>query len=531
MKTYEIPTPSGTKTVQANTKQAALASLSTPVANPIAVTSITDPAKEMKVTQPTPSTQTDATATAITSSADAELATLKSNAEAAKQNKDKSFDDLISSTLDSEGTAGAENRLYEEKGVNKAESELSDINNQIIAEQKAVDNQVKELEKNPNGLFGGALTQEIQRVKDASLSRQADLSIIQLSRQGKFDSAKAVADRAVKALTEKENNRNAALKAIYEDNRDDFTVAEQRAFEVAQKARETEAQNKEFRLRAEFDQKIKQNDPLYRAQVAKILGEIDAGTVQVTNPQASKYAGALNVILGSGKFTKEQKASLIASVNSGDDAFSVVKNQAKNIMGQAPATDLAKLETAKSQIDSIGTLLKDFYAAGGQTSIFAGNYEKALNNLGSVNDPKLVEIATNLALAMQAYRLAVTGTAASVQEDARIDNIFPGITSGKGLNDARIGALKNNFQGQIDQGYRNVLGSSYDSLKEANSIEAKGTLDDKTFVEKALADAGAVYDEAISKTPPGQKAVVDNKTGQIGYIPVSEYDPKLYTSL
>lgn len=177
---------------------------------------------------------------------------------------------------------------------------------------------------------------------------------------------------------------------------------------------------------------------------------------------------ALQTILGSAKFTKDQKADLINAINNGQDPLTVIKNQAKNIMGQTLATDLDKAEIAKQQLENIDKSLKTYYANGGSTSIFSGNYEKTLNKLGSTTDPKLVGIVTEIALAMQAYRLAVTGTAASVQEDARIDNVFPGITNGEVLNNARTQATIRSFDTKIDAAYRNTLGSAYDDLK-ANS--------------------------------------------------------------
>lgn len=182
----------------------------------------------------------------------------------------------------------------------------------------------------------------------------------------------------------------------------------------------------------------------------------------------SKKAGqtqALQTILGSGKFTKDQAAAVTNAINSGQDPFTVIKNNAKNIMGQTLTTDLDKAETALQQLNSLESSVKKFYANGGDTGVFSGNYEKTLNKLGETTDPNLAGLATEIALAMQAYRLAVTGTAASVQEDARIDGVFPGITSGEILNNARTKASIQSFSNKIDAAYRNTLGSAYDDLK------------------------------------------------------------------
>lgn len=260
-------------------------------------------------------------------------------------------------------------------------------------------------------------------------------------------------------------------------------------------------------------------------------GGVGTGTGVGTG--SSPYAGMVNTILASGKFTKEQSVQIKTAIESGEDPFTVIKNNAKNIMGQTLATDLDKAETAKNQLQNIDSLLKDYYANGGKTGLFKGNYEKALNNLGKVNDPKLVGIATEIALAMQAYRLAVTGTAASVQEDARIDNVFPGITNGEILNNARTKATIKSFEQKIDSSYRNTLGPAYDKLKETENgtkIE-KGALGDKEYVEKVFKTTGQKYDTIVNATPNGQIPVIDNTTGQIGYIPFTEFSSDKYTKI
>jgi len=204
------------------------------------------------------------------------------------------------------------------------------------------------------------------------------------------------------------------------------------------------------------------------SDISKTRAEINA----LSNPSGtvpSEYQGALDVILGSEKFTKEQKASITNAVKNGQNPFSVVKNQAKNIMGQTEASALSKLETASSQLKAIDSTLKDFYANGGNTNLFKGKYEEVVNKLGEVNDPKLVTLATQMAVAMQKYRLAVTGTAASVKEDARIEAIFPGITNKQGLNQAKINGLLASFNTDIDTTYENVLGDSYKVIKNAQA--------------------------------------------------------------
>lgn len=213
------------------------------------------------------------------------------------------------------------------------------------------------------------------------------------------------------------------------------------------------------------------------AETAKTKAETAGlGIPSVTNPQAGQYKGALDVILGSAKFTKDQKTAVVNAVNNGQDPFSVIKNQAKNIMGQTEATKVTNFEVAKSQVQDLSSLLKDYYAQGGKTNLLSGSYEKVLNNLGQVNDPKLVSLATQISSALQIYRNAVSGTAYSEQEGKDIASIFPGINKTQGLNDAILAGRLKAFDSTIDGSYRSALGSTYDDLKNAQNTPVTSTV-------------------------------------------------------
>lgn len=183
--------------------------------------------------------------------------------------------------------------------------------------------------------------------------------------------------------------------------------------------------------------------------------------------KTSKYTPALNVILGSSKLTKDQKNDVKEAINNGEDPVTVIKNRAKDIMGQTEANKLANYEVAKAQIEAIKSNLDLYYKNNGKTGVFSGNFEKTLNKLGEVNDPKLVEIAVQISGALQLYKNAVSGTAYSVQEEKDINSIFPGINKAEGLNNAIIKGRINAFNSIIDGTYKNVLGSSYETLKDS----------------------------------------------------------------
>lgn len=246
---------------------------------------------------------------------------------------------------------------------------------------------------------------------------------------------------------------------------------------------------------------------------------------------SSEYQTALQTILGSGKFTDNQASRIANAINSGDDPFTVIKNNAKDIMGNTIATQVTKYENARESMLQIQSLLRDYYAKGGKTNIFNGSFERSINKLGEISDPELVEIATQIGTALQTYRNAVSGTAYSVQEGREIAKIFPDINKSQGLNEAIIRARLKSFDTEIDSSYRTALGDSYDKIKGMSTPKdsSKGTKTDAQFVEQSLVSSGLRYDNFINNTPDGQIPVIENSTGRAGYINYQEFDSSKYT--
>lgn len=117
-------------------------------------------------------------------------------------------------------------------GVDTIEQELNAINNQILTEQNNLRRRLETIDKNTGGGLASGVQAEKERIQRDSLRKQADLSVIQMGIQGRFDSAKAIADRAVSAYLEAQQQRMDILKFDYEENKDLFTTAEQREFDV-----------------------------------------------------------------------------------------------------------------------------------------------------------------------------------------------------------------------------------------------------------------------------------------------------------
>lgn len=275
-----MTTPStGDAQVQANQQAAAKLGVSIPGVGGgsvpvITPQSVTDNPAPIDIPTPTPATAAPALDGALTSTTDAFTKQLSDATAAAKTKSDDSLQNIMDSLLKTEGQSQLTDEAYKANGVDAAQKELTDTNNQIIAERTALQHKLDALDKNPGGLFGDALQQYKDQATKESLSRQADLAVIQLSKQGAYDSAKAIADRAVAAKFEQEQNRNQMLQFIYEQNKDLFTTAEQQEFETKQADRNRILDQKVAQENARYEELIKQNDPQYQATLAKTYADI-----------------------------------------------------------------------------------------------------------------------------------------------------------------------------------------------------------------------------------------------------------------
>ncbi len=249
----------------------------------IPVSSLTQPAPApAKIVTPPPATGAAGLQEGIQAQTDQFTAGLADKTASAEANKAASFQDYLKSTLGTPGQTELTANEYASTGVDSASGELKAINNQLISEQRALDKEIRSIKENAAGVYGGAQEQMIASATDKSLTRQADLAVIQMAKQGQYDSAKTIADRAVAVKMERQKTINDALKMSYEENKDLFTTAEKRQFETAQKDRERKLEMDTYKEKARYDQIIKQSDPLYAAQLVKAQADaekarIDAG--------------------------------------------------------------------------------------------------------------------------------------------------------------------------------------------------------------------------------------------------------------
>lgn len=131
--------------------------------------------------------------------------------------------------------------------VDPAKQELNQINQQMNEEALAARRRTEAVLQIP-GITKEQAQDKINEISRVNASKLADLAVVQMAKQGAYDSAKEIADRAVQAKVEDQKNKLNALMFTYTENKELFTKAEQRAFEVAQDDRKRKLDAEEKNL-------------------------------------------------------------------------------------------------------------------------------------------------------------------------------------------------------------------------------------------------------------------------------------------
>lgn len=210
----------------------------------------------------------------------------------------------ITSLIEQIGNSGQiKNDLYKKEGVDKAKKDVDEFTSRLEAEQHSNTRRIQALQKNPEGLFAGGMEQEVNRVNSESLTKQADLAILQNNALRRYSTAAEIADRAVEAKLEPMKAKLEGLKFFYAENKADFDKKDDRAYAEMIKKEErdyvTQKENitKAFSsgLRNKF---INEGGKIYRASDGKEYSDIksfftDAGVSSFEEAYSKGLVGDL----------------------------------------------------------------------------------------------------------------------------------------------------------------------------------------------------------------------------------------------
>lgn len=289
--------------------------------------------------------------------------------------------------------------------VDPAQQELNAINAQVNDESLAGRRRIEAVMTIP-GITKEQAQDKINEISRVNVSKLADLSVIQMAKQGQYDSAKEIADRAVQAKVEDQKNKLQALMFTYTENKDLFTKAEQRAFETAQADRERKLNAEEKQLQRISDLSIQAlQDGAPASVVAKMR---NAKTESEAIALGGQYVGALDRAVKNANI-RQSNAATAASNRSNQPIAGTGTNYNNNQIKYITSLNEAvsknetykKTNNAKTYTDNVIAALSQGTGTGDLAAI--NQFQKVIDE-GAVTrdqDVKLIQQSQSLVNSIQ----------------------------------------------------------------------------------------------------------------------------------
>lgn len=153
-------------------------------------------------------------------------------ADAAAKDKTESRGTLEETMAGLLAIPGEQAKLEADADIAGKTQKVTDYTNQLEAEQLAMRRRSEKIRKNDAGLFAGAIEDEVGRVERESLSKQADLALLQSAANRDLATAQSIIDKKIELKLEPLKQKLEFDKFFYEENKDTFTAAEERAFQL-----------------------------------------------------------------------------------------------------------------------------------------------------------------------------------------------------------------------------------------------------------------------------------------------------------
>jgi len=398
------------------------------------------PQAEVQVTNPQTGTAMAGLGGALEAQTDSFAQGLTDTRNQREAEKNQSRTDFSSLVANRTGLEGFSLQADQDAGVFEADSALQDINNELRTEQLGRRRSVEALQGQGN--LKGTTQSQVNNINRDSYSKQADMAIVQLAAQGRFNSASALADRKANAMFEQEQNQIDAAKITYEDNKDLYNKAEQREFETALTDRTNRVQAEKEQMQAV--QNLALQAQLDGAPPDIVSEMMKSKTLADASALGGQFVGALD---------REQQRASIRSSNASARASDALTNERayNSLIARAEAGDseaIAELGIVTEGVDNVGIYGEMANSVGGKP-LPAGaivSLEKAitvasqLNTLSSLfqddrqlrglTDENGNEIGVDLAPITKAFRSNNPFDVKAQQITASINAIIPNLARG-----------------------------------------------------------------------------------------------------
>ncbi len=311
----------------------------------------------------------DSSLTNFKTQQEADLQARKDAQTSEKTTLDQTLQEILGTNTDIANVANTVDRTEQDAARKLVDSYTSQIEAEQLATRRLVENIQK---NNPQGMFNAGAEQEINRLNRDSLSKQADLAILQNSANRNYETASAIADRQVQMKLEPLKAKLENLKFFYETNKADFTKEDDRLYNEAIKKTDNELKKQED-IEKQISE-IKQNVAKYAGSNANaIISRISSiDTTSKTALDEALKLGGNYAVDPLERAIKQAQYDKLKAENGSDLNKLLTISEAKNagvpygttkgqliLQGQKTTKDITSLVSSADKIGDVEKLLND----------------------------------------------------------------------------------------------------------------------------------------------------------------------------
>lgn len=445
------------------------------------------------------------------------------------------------------GVQGSRSALESEAKIGEKTQKVTDLTNQIEALDRAEQNELRAIQQ-VGTLSDAQRNAQIRAIQRQYAFQKADLALLQSAANRDLLTAQSIVDRKIQLQLEPLKTQLEFQKMFYDENRDLFTKAEERAFQAKLSADERSyneqksfqenkakillgavsqgapsevisAINKATDLNEVItaagvyggdilERQVKQAQlSKTRMEIAKLANEVESG-----KPLTGEFGSIVNTtasLVPSNK-SKQVKQNLSQALANQDytTAYAEIANSVEEGLTGTNKTRFASARTDIAVLSGLRDAIQQFADAGGNMGYLKGTADQIAKRFGQLaTDPKFAALAIQLEREFQAYRNEMTGAAFTPEESNEYRAVNPRGNATLDLNlatiDGAIAQLTNRVKSTIDErvpGSAKIYDLAFSKAEEINNSTPVGDVQVVNGIKYIKSSDGLYYPEIQNKS-------------------------------
>lgn len=202
--------------------------------------------------------------------------------------RDVVLERLLGISESARGKGDEESRLMAERDVAGKEEQVTKLNNEMSAAERAYTKRKREREKNLEGTFGGALNQDLATMEREYLSEQADRAILLEAANGNLSTANSIIQRQLDAKYKPLEDEAKNLERLFTVYQNDMSESEKVEAQAAIQEKRDQAEFGRQKDLASYKNELDKQLYGYKSGVDNPYGT--SGANPVIDAKAAQYA-------------------------------------------------------------------------------------------------------------------------------------------------------------------------------------------------------------------------------------------------